>query len=260
MNEYRPGRNAAGDKEEMMLYRRIVTRLLALLLLGAPVAAQDVNTILSKHIEALGGSDALDAVTTLRLKGTLDLTPAARYNVTISKMRPNLYRYEMEYRGTRVVEAFDGTNVWHICPFDGINSPTLMENEIQVSKIKGEADIISPLVASKDRGYRIEYLGRQMVDGVESLRLKITFPGNYTTEYFLGLNDHLPSQFIRLERHNPRGRANTVTTRISDYRRTGKVLFAHRYEILKGTQKSILTIARIEINPGDVTPDMFAMK
>jgi len=243
-----------------MLYRGIVTRVLALLLLGVPVSAQDVDSIIYNNIEALGGSDALSAVTTLRLMGTLDLTPSVRYNVTISKMRPNLYRYEMEYRGTKIVEAFDGTNVWHLNPFDGIDAPTLMENAIQASKIKSEADIISPLVAAKDRGYRVEYLGSQTVDDVESLRLRVTFPDGYTTEYVLGSHDHLPRQFIRLERHNPRGRANMVTTRISDYRRTGKVLFAHRCEILKGTQKSIFMIARIEINPGDVTPDMFAMK
>jgi len=243
-----------------MLYRGIVTRVLALLLLGAPVAAQDTDVIISKYIEALGGSDALRAVTTLRLTGILDLTPSVRYNVTISMMRPNLYRYEMEFRGTKIVEAFDGTNVWHINPFDGIDSPTLMENEIQASKIKSEADIISPLVAARDRGYRVEYLGSQMVDGVESLRLRVTFPDNYTTEYVLDSRDLLPRQFIRLERHNPRGRTNTVTTRVSDYRGAGKVLFAHRYEIDKGTQTSILTIARIEINPGDVTPDIFAMK
>lgn len=243
-----------------MRYRGIVTRVFALLLLGVPVAAQDVNTIISNYIEALGGTDALNAVTTLRLTGTLEFSPSGRYGVTISKMRPNLHRYEVDYNGKKVVEGFDGTNVWSIDQFSGINSPTLMENEIQASKIKSEADIISPLVAWKDRGYRVEYLGSQMMDGVESLRLKITFPDDYATEYILGSHDHLPRQFIRLERHNPRGRANTIKILISDYRRTGKVLFAHRYEIHKWNQKSILTIARIEINPGDVTPDMFAIK
>ncbi len=243
-----------------MLDRKIVTRVLALLLLGAAVAAQDVDAIISNYVEALGGTDALNAVTALRLTGTLEFSPSDRYGVTISKMRPNLYRYEVDYNGKKVVEGFDGANVWSIDPFSGINSPALMENEIQVSKIKSEADIISPLVASKDRGYRVEYLGGQMVDGVESLRLKITFPDNYTTEYILGSHDHLPRQFIRLERHNPRGRVNTIKILISDYRRTGKVLFAHRYEIQKPNQKSILTIDRIEINPRDVTPDMFAMK
>jgi len=243
-----------------MFYRGIVLRGLALLLLSALAAAQDVGAILSKNIEALGGSDALSAVTTLRLTGILYQTPSARYNVTISKMRPNLYRYELEYRGTKVVEAFDGADVWHINPFDGIKSPTLMKDEIQASKIKSEADIISLLVAAKDRGYRVEYLGSQTVDGVESLRIRVTFPGNYTTEYVLGARDDLPRQIIRLERHNPKGGARTVTTRISDYRKTGKLLFAHRYEIDKGNQTSILTITKIEINPGDVTPDMFTMK
>jgi len=243
-----------------MLYRGIMTSFLAFLLVGAPVAAQDVNAVLSKTIEALGGPDALSAISALRLTGTLEVPPSGRYGVTISKMRPNLYRYEVDYGGKKVVEGFDGANAWSIDPFLGINSPTLMENEMRASKIKSEADIISPLVAAKDKGYGIECLGSQMVDGVESLRLKITFPDNYTTEYILGSADHLPRQFIRLERHNPRGRINTITTLISDYRRTGEVLFAHRYEIRKWNQKSILTIARIEINPGDITPDMFAIK
>jgi len=243
-----------------MFYRGIVMRGLALLLLSALAAAQDVEAIITKTVEALGGSDALSAITTLRLTGTLEVSPSGRYDVTISKMRPNLYRYEVDYRGTKVVEAFDGTHVWHVIPFDGINAPTPMKDEIQASKIKSEADIISSLVAAKDKGYRVEYLGRQTVDGVESMRIRVTFPDNYATEYILGAHDHLPRQMIRLERHNPKGAARTVTTRISDYRKTGKLLFAHRYEIGKGNQTSILTITKIEINPGDVTPDMFTMK
>jgi outer membrane lipoprotein-sorting protein len=210
-------------------------------------------------MEALGAEEALAEIKSLKFSGILEFPSSGiKYNLTIYKMRPNLYRCDKEYRGTKVVEAYDGNNVWHVVPFDGIYSPRSVKDKIQASKIKSEADIFSPLFDWKAKGYKVEYLGEKAEENQEWLKLKVTFNDNYTTDYFLDSQNYLVSKHVRLERHNPRGRTNIVTTHIRDYRRISSVWFAHRYEIEKGTQKLIITIERIHINPNDITSSLFS--
>jgi hypothetical protein len=244
-----------------MRFLKIGLVIFALLPFCFSAYSQEVKVIISKNIEALGGEEALREIKSLKLTGTLEFpSSGVKYNLTIHKMHPNRYRCEMEYRGTTVVEAYDGNNVWHIVPFDGIDSPTPVKDEIQASKIKSEAYIFSPLVEWEAECYKVEYLGKKSGENEECLQLKVTFNDNYTTDYFLDSRSYLLTKFVRLERHNPRGRVNTVTTYVSDYRRISNVWFACRFEIEKPNQKSIITIEHIDINPKDITSSIFSMK
>jgi hypothetical protein len=220
-----------------------------------------VETIISKTIEALGGEDAIKEIKSLKLSGIWEFSSSdVKYNLTIYKMYPNRYRYEAELRGINVIEAYDGDDVWHISPWDGINSPTIVKDEVQASKIKSDSFIFSPLVDWKTKGYKVEYLGKLTDENLELLKLKVTFKDNYTIDYFIDSGNYLPTKFARLERHNPRANPKVVTTHISDYRRISNVLLAHRFVVEKGPQKWIITIKHIDINPSGVTSSIFSMK
>ncbi len=231
-----------------------------ILLVCGSLRAQEAETIISKNIEALGGAAALSEIKSLKMRGTLDFESSdVRYNVTIYRMHPNLYRIEKEYSGKTIVEAFDGKNVWHVVPFDGINSPTLMENEVEVSKIKSEVDVLTPLFGWKEKGYKVEYMGKKAEGNFESHQLKMTFSDGYVTDFYLDTNEYMLKRFVRKERHNPRGRTNEVTTRLSDYRKTAGVSLAHRFEIANGPNRTIITIEKIEVNPKDFDRSIFMM-
>ena len=138
--------------------------------------AQEAEKIILKSIEALGDRAALNRIKSLKLKGTMCFESSdVEYNVTIYRLVPNLYRSEKEYRGKTVIEAYDGKNVWWIEPFSGINSPTIMKNEVEVSKIKSEADILTPLFGWNEKGYQVEYIGKKVEGNVELHQLKMTF-------------------------------------------------------------------------------------
>lgn len=88
----------------------------------------------------------------------------------------------------------------------------LLKNEVQASKIKSEADIFSPLIDWKAKGYKVDYLEKKTGGNLEWLLLKVTFKDNYVTDYFLDSSNYLLTGFIRLERHNPRADPNAVQT------------------------------------------------
>lgn len=233
-----------------------------ILLICFSVQAQEVEKIISEHIEALGDKLALRQIKSLKLKGTLVFPSSdVKYNLTIYRMHPNLYRSEMEFNGITVVKAYDGKHVWHIVPFDGINSPTIVKDKIEAFKIKSEADIITPLIDWKEKGCKIEYIGKKIEGNVEQHQLKMTFNGGYITDFYLNANNYMLQKLVRQERHNPKGRANKVTTHISDYRKISNVSFAHRFEMGKdkGYNKSIIIIEQIEVNPKEFDRSIFLM-
>jgi hypothetical protein len=231
-----------------------------ILLACLSVRAQEAEEIISKSIEALGSKAALNKIKSLKMKGTLGYPSSdVKYNLTIYRMHPDLYRSEKEYSGKTIVEAYDGKHVWHIVPFDGIDSPTIVKDEVEISKMKSESDILTPLLGWKEKECQVEYLGKKVEGNVELHHLKMTFNDGYVTDFYLNANNYLLQKFVRKERHNPRGRTNEVTTHVSDYRKVANVMFAHRFEMDKGFNSSIIIIEQIEVNPKDFDNSIFLM-
>lgn len=132
--------------------------------------------------------------------------------VTLIGKIPDRCRYGMEYRGTEAGEAYDGDDAWHMNPFDGINSPMPVKNGVQASKIKSEADIVSPLVDWKAEGCKVVHLGKKRKGHLEWLQLKVALKDGYAVDYFLDSGNCLPAGFIRLECQSPGADPNAAQT------------------------------------------------
>ena len=71
------------------------------------------------------------------------------------------------------MQAYDGTTGWQIQPFGGKKDPELM-GEDDLRDLLLDADFDGPLVDYKEKGSTVEYLGHDVVDGDDALRLKVT--------------------------------------------------------------------------------------
>src|SRR5688572_27021301 len=86
------------------------------LLLGSPAAfAQTVDEIIAKNLAAKGGVEKLKATTSVKMTGTATIQGTQVPMVTMSK-RPNMMRNEMEVAGQKMVQGFDGTDMWMVVP------------------------------------------------------------------------------------------------------------------------------------------------
>lgn len=145
----------------------------ALLLISTRGFSQTAEELVSKNLEARGGLDKINAVKTARISGkalTPDGTPVV---FRVENKAPNLYRVDFTVAGMTAVQAYDGTTGWQIQPFGGKKDPMLM-GEDDLRDLLSEPDFWGPLVDYKAKGSTIEYLGKDLVDGDDTLRLKIT--------------------------------------------------------------------------------------
>ena len=82
------------------------------------------------------------------------------------------------------VQAYDGSTGWQVQPFGGRKDPQLM-GEDDLRDLLIDSDFDGPLVDYKEKGNTVEYLGHDVVDGDDALRLKVTLKNGDILYYYL---------------------------------------------------------------------------
>ncbi len=190
--------------------RRAAVVLVVTLCLSVLACAQTAEELVNKNIEAKGGLDKIKAAKTRlevgRVKG-------ARGRVAVFKqmnMRPNLVRQELSIQGMTAVQAYDGSVGWQTQPFRGRKDPELM-GEDTLRDLLLAADFDGPLVDYAEKGNKIEYLGHDLVDGDDALRLKVTLKNGDIVYDYLD-----PDTFIEIRKEIQQFVRGSVRERVVD--------------------------------------------
>jgi hypothetical protein len=157
------------------MFRRLV--LAAALVLGvtAVAHAETADEILAQHFKAMGGLDKIKAVKSMKMTGKMVMGGAMEAPFTVFRARPNNQRVEFVFQGMTGVQAFDGKSgsAWSIMPFMGKKDPEVMPAE-ESKMMSEEADFDGILVDAKEKGHKIEALGKEQVEGADCHKLKVT--------------------------------------------------------------------------------------
>jgi hypothetical protein len=181
--------------------RHALIVLIAVCCFGALSYSQTADELIAKNIQARGGMEKMKANKTFRITGKFDGGGGFTASVGQENQRPNLVRETFSLQGMTAVQAYDGSAGWQIQPFQGHKDPELM-GEDDVRDLLLDADFDGPLVDYKEKGNTVEYLGHDVVDGDDALRLKITLKnGDIIYDYldpdtFIEIRKEI-QQFIR---------------------------------------------------------------
>lgn len=228
--------------------RRFLLVVLAISCCALPALSQTAEELVAKNIEAKGGLDKINALNTIRMTGRVSLAGGFDGLVGQENKRPNLVRETFTLQGMTAVQAYDGTTGWQIQPFGGKKDPELM-GEDDVQDLLIDADFDGPLVNYKAKGNTVEFLGHDIVDGDDALRLKVTLKNGDIVYYYLDPDTFLE---IRTERQEfIRGAVHENLANLGSYKPVGGVMFAH--SVSSGpkndpTQWQDVTFDKIEVN------------
>jgi hypothetical protein len=163
--------------------------------------AQTADELIAKNIQARGGMEKIKAIKTMRMAAKFEGGGGFVAVVGQENQRPDLIRQTFTLQGMTAVQAFDGTSGWQIQPFGGKKDPELMgEDDLRDLLLDAEFDGV--LVDYKEKGSTVEYLGHDVVDGDDALRLKVTLKnGDIIYDYldpdtFIEIRKEI-QQFIR---------------------------------------------------------------
>jgi hypothetical protein len=231
-----------------------VSGFFAGILLAVPSPGEDLDAILGRHLEARGGRQALEAVGSVVMTGTLSMGLGREASLTIAARRPQQIRIEIELEGIRGVYAFDGEQGWTVMPFMGKTEPVAMSPQ-ELGWIRELADFDGPLVALRDMGHSLELLGPGDFDGRRVHMLEITSSRGASSTLLLDAEDHL--LVAEIARRPVEDREVVVDTTFGEYREVSGVLFPHFIEsaVRDAPIRQSISIERIELDVD--LPDSF---
>ena len=227
--------------------RHAMIVLVAVCCLSVFTQCQTAEELVDKNIQAKGGLEKIKAIHSLHMTGKLT---GGGFTATVTQdgMRPNLVRETFSLQGMTGVQAYDGTVGWQIQPFGGHKDPELM-GEDDVRDLLRDADFDGPLVDYREKGNAVEYLGHDVVDGDDALRLKVTLKNGDILYYYLDPDTYLE---IRKEiQEFIRGSIKENVVDLGSYKPVGGVMYP--FSIASGPKNrpnagQTTTIERIEVN------------
>lgn len=134
--------------------------------------AIDLDEVIAKAIEARGGQKAIKAISTVVKEGTMSMAQGMELNFTETTKRPGKFRMDMSFQGMAMVQAFDGTTAWGINPMNG-GKPEKAGGE-EVKKMVEQADMDGELIDWRSKGYTLELVGTEDIDGSTAYKIKST--------------------------------------------------------------------------------------
>lgn len=226
------------------------------LLLATPARAQDVDEIIAMNIETRGGMEALMAVQSAHMIGTINMG-GMEMPLDITFKRPHKIRWESAMQGMKVIRAYDGEMGWRVMPIMGDPNPVLMNND-ELKQAEMQSDFEGPLVNYAAKDHSVEFLGKEASEGIEAYKLKVTLRNGAVIIMYLDSEYYLV--FKKEAKANIQGQEVNVTTNLGDYKAVGDVVMAHATEeIFEGAPQGItMTISKVKINV-DVDDSIFAM-
>ena len=213
-------------------------------LFGSPIAAQGVDDLVARALEARGGRDALQAIQSVRMTGRMSMGDS-EVPIVVEMKRPDRFRVDVRFEGSPSVQAFDGRTAWGIAPMH--LDPEALPAEA-AGQMADQADFDGPLVDAEAKGNAVELVGRAAVDGRDAWKLRVTRKSGAVEHYFLDARSYL---LVRVEsKRTIRGAVIETATTLGDYRESGGVLWPRRIRnSARGRPEvQVLAFERIETN------------
>ena len=229
---------------------------------STPLYAQEFDTteLVARCRQALGGTEAWGKILTLKISGELS-TFSATSQFKIFRARPDLYRFDYEEAGRRVVMSYDGENAWWQTDWTewsevdwARRAPLAQQHAISSEALFGAPCFDLP-------ADRVEGGGLVDLDGEELYALQVRQgsggPGSPQADiWYLDPESFLP--VARVARRAVAVLPVTERTFFSDFREVEGVMFPYSWEIELGHFYRTLEVEQVEVNAG-LTNEFFKM-
>ena len=145
----------------------------AFLISTAFVQAQNAEEIVAKHLAATG-AEKWATVNTIAMEASIASDAAAGMSIgwKMTATRDKAARMDVSVMGMSQVVVVNGDKGWSTNPFAGQNDPEPLTPDA-VESMKDMTDIDGTLVGYKEKGYTLEYVGTEDVEGVEAIKIKV---------------------------------------------------------------------------------------
>ena len=242
---------------------KILAAAITLMISVSTFAQVTADEIIDNYFENIGGKEAFRELKGQKMTAEVE-AQGMSIPLEIYMMADGKTITKLEVMGMSMSQdAFDGTDVW------ATNFMTQKaekaEAEESENKKRGIGEYPSPLLDYSDKGYSVELMEDEVVDGVDCYKLKLTknpklAEGEEVDDieyYYFDQETFVPLK-TETEIHSGQGKGTMVITLYSDYQEVDGMYFPFSMTFKsEDSEGQLIQFDAIELNP-DVTDDFFA--
>lgn len=214
----------------------------------APVQTDmDLDTILTKYFDAIGGPAKWKDVSTLKYTGKMD-SMGKLFQMAIVYKRPDKCRIDFSLGHIYFIQSYDSRDAWKFNPTTQGSAPELLKGN-DAEDLKETCDFDGPLIDYKQKGHKLELMGMEKVDGREAYKIKVAFKSGNVDYYYLDAKTYLP--FLVKGTSKVKDKEVPSTTTIGQYIETGGLMLPYyfKFDVKDGNGAEEVKVSTVEINP-----------
>jgi len=219
------------------------------------INAQSVDDIINKHIQAVGGKDLLNKITTMYMEISSQVM-GSEMTGTVTVLNGKGYKTESNLSGQTIIQCITDTGGWMINPMMGVTQPTVLPADAYKA---GKLQLyVEPMLNYAEKNYKAELLGTDTVGNVNAYKIKLTTPDSMAFTFFID-----PSTYHTVKMTfsgDAMGQSMNITSNFSDFKKTdfGLIIPYTLNTDVNGQFSYTITVTKTEINK-PIDPSVFAM-
>ncbi|HRO42922.1 MAG TPA: hypothetical protein PL009_08815 [Flavipsychrobacter sp.] len=204
--------------------------------------AQTAEEIVSKHLTAIGGESKWKTINTLKLTGAMS-AQGMEMPITLTQVHNKAMRMDITIMDMANYQILTKTEGWVYFPIQQQQKPEPMTAD-QVKDAQDQLDIQDELVDYKAKGSKIEFLGKDDMEGTEVFKVKlVNKEGKEKTLFFDIANYYLIREIDKVKAD---GKEQEMATNFSNFQKLPEgIVMPMSIETPMGP----MTIKAVEVNP-----------
>ncbi len=205
------------------------------------VSAQDLNEIVKNHIAAIGGADNWSKLKSMTSEMTMK-AQGAEIKVVVNLIPKKAMRADIEVMGMNGYQIMTDKEGWSFMPFAG-QTKAEPSTPDDVKAAQDNLDIVDQLITYKDYGKKIDYLGKDDVEGTECHKIALTNKEGEVTTFFIDPSTYYVIKEVSKKKAN--GKEFEMTKTYGNYKKLEEGIV---FPMLSGGDQGEMEITKVTIN------------
>lgn len=205
------------------------------------ISAQTTDEIVAKHIDAIGGREAWNKVSSLKIDGTLNVQ-GTEIQISSVHLHGQGMRQDITVQGVSGYQILTPTEGWTFLPFQGQNEVVAMSAD-EVKQSQNELDTHGSLLDYKDKGHSAEFAGMETIQGTDCYKIVLSLNSGKTETLYIDPRNYYLVRSSTKQTVN--GEVQEMQTNYSAFEKTPEgIVLAKSLTLPYGT----MTLTNVEVN------------
>jgi hypothetical protein len=216
--------------------------IITAVLFAGMASAQSLDEIVTKHVQAIGGLDNWNKLKSIRLECKLNVQ-GGDIKIFISQVDKVGMRQDIEAMGMKGYSIVTKTEGWNFMPFQGQTKPEPITAD-DLKNSQDDLNIRDEFITYKELGKKIEYLGKDDVEGMECHKIKMIDANGMETTYYMDTESYYVIK--QVEKMKANGKEMENTTSFSNFEKTPEGIV---YPMAIASGWGTADVVKFEFNP-----------